>query len=251
MAQSRRTFVLTGLALLAGCASPARTDRDLPRTPWGDGPDSPLRGATTSGTTGSPRTPTDLVRPVPYRPGEREKNTGLLSGSPTGILPRSAWSTGRPVPARMNRLTRVYRITVHHAGMTFSSSVERLTASLIDRIRQFHQNQRGWGDIGYHYIIDRAGRIWEGRPTAYQGAHVKYNNVGNIGVMCLGNFDEQSPTAAQLDALNQHVLRLMSLYRVPTYRVFTHQELMPTRCPGVSLQRHMLAVRRDGRLRLS
>ena len=87
-------------------------------------------------------------------------------------------------------------------------------AARIEQIRKLHRN-RGWGDIGYHFVVDRAGRVWEARPIKYQGAHVKDYNFANIVVLVLGNFDEQLTTGAQLKALRRHLHALMRRYRVP------------------------------------
>lgn len=108
-------------------------------------------------------------------------------------------------------------------------------AHRIDSIRQAHQNA-GWGDIGYHFIIDPFGQVWEGRPLAFQGAHVHDHNVRNLGVLTLGNFELQTPTAAQRSALSQFVALRMKQHRVPLVRVHTHRELTSTLCPGRNLQ---------------
>jgi N-acetyl-anhydromuramyl-L-alanine amidase AmpD len=109
-------------------------------------------------------------------------------------------------------------------------------------------NQRGWGDIGYHYVIDRSGRIWEARPIQYQGAHVASNNENNLGIMVLGNFDKQQPTDAQMATLRQALIRFRKTYNVPVSRVYTHQEITPTACPGRSLQPRMVAMRKGNQL---
>ena len=81
----------------------------------------------------------------------------------------------------------------------------------------------------------------------WQGAHVKDCNVGNIGVVCLGNFDKQTPSQPQLAALNRHVTWLMRNYRVQMPKLRTHQEWpsAATACPGVNLERYMVAVRNN------
>ena len=53
-------------------------------------------------------------------------------------------------------------------------------------IQDFHQNGRGWNDIGYHFLVDRVGNIYQGRPETVIGAHVGGANTGNIGVCLLG-----------------------------------------------------------------
>src|SRR5690606_33804179 len=119
-------------------------------------------------------------------------------------------------------------------------------ADRIEMIRRSHVESRGFADIGYHYIIDPAGRIWEGRSVAYQGAHVKDNNENNLGILVLGNFQRQTPTRAATETLDRFVASQMARYGVPLTRVKTHREITVTECPGESLQRYMNATRARG-----
>ncbi|MFW5652879.1 MAG: peptidoglycan recognition family protein, partial [Planctomycetota bacterium] len=83
----------------------------------------------------------------------------------------------------------------------------------------------------------------------WQGAHVKHQNEHNVGILCLGNFDRQRPTEAQLTGLATHLQRLVSRYRLPMRHVHTHQELAATACPGLNLQPQLVAMRTNGSIR--
>ncbi|MHC5037181.1 MAG: peptidoglycan recognition protein family protein [Planctomycetota bacterium] len=161
-------------------------------------------------------------------------------------MPRALWAPGPPIQSRMTPMGRVTRITVHHEGAVspnHHTEIVDVVADLND-IRTVHMRKMSAGDIGYHYIIDRAGRIWTGRPAIYRGAHSGGEaNRGNLGIMLLGNFDNQKPTKRQHRALAEFLVQQMQRYRVPVSRVFTHRELRPTRCPGRALQAFMNAVR--------
>lgn len=141
----------------------------------------------------------------------------------------------------------VTRITVHHEGHTpvWFTDV-RSTQARLDQVRNIHTRDRRWGDIGYHYIIDRAGRVIEGRNIAYQGAHVSGQNPHNIGVMLLGNFEKQSPSQVQFNSLQSTLRYLMARHHVPVSRVYTHRELGPTACPGRNLQPRVASLRASG-----
>jgi hypothetical protein len=146
----------------------------------------------------------------------------------------------------MNRALPYYRITVHHDGMNaFNSTNQGDAAARLENIRRGHRG-RNFGDIGYHYLIDPAGRVWEGRSLAWQGAHVAKTNQGNLGICVMGNFEQQTPTSQSLAALDQFVIAQMRRFRVPASRVYTHRELKPTLCPGRSLQSHMVRTRSGG-----
>ena len=227
-ALSRRDILGGGLVLgamlLTGCQ--ARRSAELP------GPHYPV--STT------PNTPT-LVMPTPAATRNQP-----VSGAPE-VLSRSQWTRmGMARPRDAHPMGGVGRITIHHDAMPsldIRSPAE--AAQRLEAVRLGHVG-KGWADIGYHYIIDPAGRIWEGRSVQYQGAHVEDNNEHNLGIMLMGNFDRHSPTSAALASLDRFVAQQMARYSVPLRRVFTHQEIRPTACPGRALQRYMVMTRGSG-----
>ncbi len=230
---TRRTFLLAGLGFLAGCATTGSRTR-LPDVPW-----------SSSRSPGSGQPPrTDFPTYEPSTP----PTTATVRSTQTfgGAIPRSSWATGAPIPTRMDPLTGVYRITLHHDGMTpFTSTSQGDAAARIDTIRRAHQS-KGWGDVGYHFVVDPAGRVWEGRLLQFQGAHVKDQNPGNIGIVCLGNFELQTPSPAQISAMRDFVCRVQGAYRIPNSRVQTHRELAATLCPGAAMQVRVNQLRQGG-----
>ena len=239
MGMTRRQALATsiGVVFLSGCKS-TQTAQD-PQRPGPDWPD----GTPATANPGSRHT----VIGAPPRPAATSSSTRLAppQAGPVYAISRTHWSTGQPIQDQVNPMNGARKITLHHEGsgvVRFTS--RQATAEHLDKIRQSHVTRNGWGDIGYHYIVDRAGRVWEGRPIRYQGAHVRENNEHNIGVMALGNFDRQSPTQPQLDALFSTVRRLKRHHRIAVAEVKSHQEINATACPGRNLQKHMDAMRR-------
>jgi hypothetical protein len=231
---SRRAFnaagLTTGLLWLAGCQSRPKAE-DIP---------GPARPAGSPAPTTGPLTRGPVPTPAPA-PGS------------VPVLPRAMWtSAGVARMQHINPMNGVNRITVHHDGMTpFTSTSQADAARRIEQIRQAHLQRRAktgeyWADIGYHYVIDPGGRVWEARSIQYQGAHVQDQNEHNLGVMCLGNYDQQSPAPATLASLDRFIADQMRRYRVPIGRVYTHQEINPTACPGRSLQRYLVSTRAPG-----
>jgi len=153
------------------------------------------------------------------------------------VLPRAAWS---PRPADRNHLEAMgtpKRLTVHHSAMYFRDTKQAACAAQVARIQKDHMENRGYGDIGYHYLIDPSGRIWEGREMRWQGAHVgDINNVQNIGVCVLGNFlrgrEGQGPTAAQVESMQRLVTSLMRRYHFGPDSIHCHSDFKATECPG-------------------
>ncbi|MEE8105038.1 MAG: peptidoglycan recognition family protein [Planctomycetota bacterium] len=167
---------------------------------------------------------------------------------PLEILSRQLWATEPADTARAAELGDVRWITIHHEGapVTRSAMSREETGQLLDRLRSYHVQARGWADIGYHYIIDPAGRVWEGRPASLRGAHVRDHNENNLGVMLLGNFELQSPSQAQLETLPRLVRRLRWDHGVPERAIKSHREWVATACPGEHLQPRFEAMRSEG-----
>lgn len=243
----RRHFLATSLLLaagglaaggvLAGCN--ARPGAGMPNPVWPD-----MEGSVPGG-----RTTWYPVAPTPSSPSVRVPTPAPAPSIPSGVIPRSAWTRASLIPSRADRMGSIYRITVHHDAI-YSGSINSQSdaARRMESVRQSHVKQ-GWADIGYHYVIDPEGRVWEGRPISWQGAHVQDNNPGNVGIMVMGNFDQQHPSSQALSTLDGFVSQQMRRYGVPMSRVYTHQEIRPTACPGRNLQRYMQETRaRSGRL---
>ena len=157
-----------------------------------------------------------------------------------GTLPRRQWAASENIrqPIRMGKPGR---ITVHHSGGAIFTAIEREPVGrAIKAIQDTHVGSNGWDDIGYHLVVDPAGRAWEGRHLDRIGAHAGSRglNKGNIGILVLGNFDLQQPTAAQLARLEELLLRLRRRFGIPGSKIYTHnavravEDLGPTACPG-------------------
>ncbi|MHC4994466.1 MAG: peptidoglycan recognition protein family protein [Planctomycetota bacterium] len=184
-------------------------------------------------------------KPTVIQPPKQSPRPGQGT-SAVNPIPRSVWTSARPNLSNINPINGVNRITIHHEGSPalVNFTDQQSTANRLEQIRNYHRHSNGWADIGYHYIIDRAGRVWEGRSLRYQGAHVKNNNENNIGVMVLGNFNQQHASGPQLASLQRSVQDLSQKYRVSTGRIFTHREIGATSCPGNNLQPRIDQMRR-------
>lgn len=167
--------------------------------------------------------------------------TSASSNLGFSVMKREAWKAS---PARADRMTAVDvpydRITIHHSakesdgGSDLSSA--RDVADKIKKIQGFHMRERGWGDIGYHFLIDASGQVWQGRALDWQGAHAGGDgNIGNIGICMLGDFSTSSPTPESMAALEQLVDKLSEIHRISPKRVYAHKHFSKTECPGTPL----------------
>lgn len=147
---------------------------------------------------------------------------------------RHQWTNREPNPDRLRMATDAgySQITVHHVGMNvIRATTERAVVNHLDGVLGAHLGRR-FGDVGYHFLIDYAGRVWEGRSLAYWGAHVSGHNDRNLGIVLLGNFERQRPSQAQLSAMGKLVGRLQNRYQMRRSEVYGHIDLGQTLCPG-------------------
>ena len=162
--------------------------------------------------------------------------------APAGLVvqPRTSWNAASSVSHRLTGASGGWsRVTIHHSakyskeiGAPSSGNV----ADAILRIQTVHMRDEGYGDIGYHFLIDPAGRIWQGRALDWQGAHAGGdNNIGNIGICLFGNFNAERPDPRALTALEKLVNALGERHHIPRSRVFGHRQLRSTECPGNAL----------------
>lgn len=156
------------------------------------------------------------------------------------ILPRAQWNADTAVRSRLTPASVPFtRITVHHSAK-YSSEIGPLSsgnvAETIHDIQKVHVRDEGYGDIGYHFLIDPTGRVWQGRSLEWQGAHANgANNVGNIGICLLGDFNHERPDPRALVALEALTDALCERHHIARSRVYGHRQLRSTECPGDAL----------------
>ena len=118
----------------------------------------------------------------------------------------------------------VSKIVVHHSASPQSTTVAQ--------IRDWHVNERGWSDIGYHYIILGDGTLERGRSINKTGAHCRGHNRGSIGICVTGNTSQEPPTPAQVQSLMGTLTMLLEEYNITRQDVYGHRDLGATECPG-------------------
>lgn len=101
----------------------------------------------------------------------------------------------------------------------------------VAQLRAMHL-QRGFRDVGYHYVIRRNGVVEKGRPDTVMGAHVEGHNDGSLGICLVGGVKpnmtaETNFTEAQYTALERLLRDLAARY--PRARVCGHRDLSPDR----------------------
>lgn len=238
------------------------------------------------GVSGAPERPGD--DPVAFAGlGERTGVTGRHSVMPAAatpvrramghqaarprVVPRAEWlggAAGKTPPARY--AGRVQAVFVHHTDTPNSYDC----ADAPRTIRHLHAGQtegRQWDDIGYNFLVDRCGTVYEGRAggveRAVVGAHTQGFNRGSVGIAAIGTFTAGvSVPRAMTDALAALVawklgladvdpramVRLVSSNSLSRYpagaselfsAVSGHNDGYSTSCPGAALTAALPAIR--------
>ncbi len=168
----------------------------------------------------------------------------------TAFIPRAGWTSTKP--SSNGRYRDVLGIAVHYpadGNVTNADLTQSQVAAKLRGYRHYHVHGRGWGDIGYNFAVDQAGRVWELRGMDNVGAHCASRsnpdaNTRYVGVLfVIGNTEQ--PTAAAVEAFKD--LRTQVLARFPSaVRVVGHGQVpgAQTSCPGQPL----LALVADGTL---
>jgi hypothetical protein len=166
-----------------------------------------------------------------------------------GIRPRKDWGARaiRPDHVPMAPITS---ITVHHTAMPAPGRYSAI--SQLKQIQNIHTEDNGWADVGYHFIVDPQGQVWEGRRLMHQGAHAGgAANIGNVGVCLMGNFETDRVPRAQIAGLTNLLEALRVQFDVPRSEVRTHREWKATACPGQHLQSVVAGYRAGSSLTLA
>lgn len=108
-----------------------------------------------------------------------------------------------------------------------------------ETIRGWHVNERGWSDIGYHYVVLLDGTVDKARPVERQGAHVRGHNKGSIGVCYIGGCDaDMNPKDTRTDLQKESLTELIS-YLMDSYEDATlhgHNEFSSKACPSFDVK---------------
>ena len=220
------------------------------------------------------------VARVPDLAALRHVATPTVAAPP--IVTRAAWGADERLRRGTPGFAATARLVVHH---TVTTNADPDPAATVRGIQRQHVLTNGWSDIGYNFVIDAAGRTYEGRHArAYGpgevhdgedeqhrgviGAHTAGYNTGSVGVALLGNFEYGArPTAAAVDALvdllawkaRAHGIDPMATVTVrkaggaesrTVGTIAAHRDHKGTACPGKDLYAMLGEVRERVRRRL-
>ena len=173
-------------------------------------------------------------------------------------MPRSGWHANEEIVRAAPRFAPAVRLAVVHHTAGTNSYTRAQAAAIVRGIEVYHVQGNGWNDIGYNFLVDRFGTVYEGRGGGITknviGAHAEGFNSGTVGVALIGNFMTAKPPQAMQDALVKllawrldvaHVDPLSRVVytsggnakfkagKVVTLRAISgHRDTGPSECPG-------------------
>ncbi len=171
-----------------------------------------------------------------------EDAVACVCPSPT-ILNRDDWCpTGNCPPNPNPDITEVTHLIIHHSATANTASD---WAAVVRSIWDFHVNTWGWSDIGYNWLIDPNGQLYEGRGQAIQGAHFCGMNAGTTGVCMLGDYQVSPPSNETQQTLQKFLswqscledidplgLSLHASSNLDLFHISGHRDGCNTECPG-------------------
>ncbi len=166
------------------------------------------------------------------------------------IVSRQEWGAQPPKFSYSNH-PYIDKLTLHHAACCSADNLEDGKTQVL-WIQDFHQNGRGWNDIGYHFLVDRSGNIYQGRPESVIGAHVGGANTGNIGVCLLGCYHPPETNCFEVmsDESKDAIIRLFGwlsdAYQQNPSVLLGHRDYFgTTSCPGDNVWYRLPILRID------
>lgn len=288
--RARRTFVLAGVSWTTG-EPPGAIELRARRggEPWsawtpspvhaGHGPDGRERRATDPVWTGPANELQVRVRgrssglraaAVAARPPAPRARAAQAAPGPPGVTPRTSWGGDTVTPRDAPELGDVQVAFVHHTVNANDYGPEE-SAAMVLAIARYHRDVNGWDDLGYNFVVDRYGQVFEGRAGGMDqpviGAQVQGFNHVSTGIACLGTFGTEALAAPAVEALARTIAWKLSVHGRPTSgpvvvrsrggsenrfqagtdvtldRVSGHSDGGKTECPGAALHAQLPDIR--------
>jgi hypothetical protein len=147
-----------------------------------------------------------------------------VAGSPL-ILTRASWRADERIRRGLPDYADTLRFAVVHHTAGSNSYTRAQAASIVRGIQRYHVLANGWDDIGYNFLVDKYGQIFEGRYGGVDrnvvGAHAQGFNQGSVGVALIGNYNATAVTPAERAALIRLLAWRLDVAHVDPASTFT------------------------------
>ena len=132
------------------------------------------------------------------------------NGLPVAVTTRAEWGANASYMSWDPEYAKAGHVVVHHTAGTNSYSAGQ-SASIVRGIYYYHAVTLDWGDIGYNFLVDKFGTVFEGRSGSVAapagrmsiGAHARGVNTGTMGISMMGDYSAVSPSDAQLSSVGK------------------------------------------------
>jgi hypothetical protein len=192
------------------------------------------------------------------------------SGLPA-IIPRAQWGGDQVPPRSAPEYGDVQVAFVHHT-VTANDYTAQDSPGIVLAMAKYHRDTNGWNDLGYNFVVDKYGQIFEGRAggidQAIVGAQAQGYNEHSTGVANIGTYDAVAQTEAAMDAIARLIAWKLTLHGAPVTgqvvltsgggslnrykagtpvtleRICGHRDGDATACPGDALYAQLPDLRR-------
>jgi hypothetical protein len=222
--------------------------------------------ASVTSTVGAPSTAdTTAAEPAVFTGSAAAAATQVATNPPGVRAPRpkirsrKAWGADERLRSGTPDYGTVKAGFVHHTVNANRYSRDQVPA-IIRGIYAYHTQSNGWSDVGYNFLVDRFGRIWQGRAGDITrnviGAHTYGYNHVSFAMSAIGNFETARPSSAMLRAYGKLFGWKLGLYGIAAgsrnrmlegrrfHAVNGHRDAGTTACPGRNLYDRLPAIRR-------
>ena len=162
---------------------------------------------------------------VARRVGERLRRRASTSarrqaaaGPSVRVITRSEWG-GDSVPPRGPAEYGSVEVAFVHHTVTANTYAPEDSAAIVLGIARYHRDSNGWNDLGYNFLVDKYGQVFEGRAGGIDapviGAQAQGYNSVSTGVACLGTFSEVAQSEPGMEALARLIGWKLTLHGVP------------------------------------
>ena len=209
---------------------------------------------------------------------ERTLAGAEASSAQPAVVSREGWGADPTLMTWSPEFYATEKLVVHHTDTSDDYTDQAGAHAQIRSIYYYHSVTQGWGDIGYNFLIDKFGTIYEGRysrdyagasPTGddasgrgVTGAHTKGWNSGTVGIALLGTLTTHDATPAARDALERLLAweasrngidpqatepftNPVSGATITTPNIAGHRDYVATACPGDTFYPTLPTIRAD------
>ncbi|MEG8276906.1 N-acetylmuramoyl-L-alanine amidase [Streptomyces sp. AHA2] len=213
---------------------------------------------------------TDVVHTGTVDPDTVPPAAGAPSAERPAVTSRSAWGADESLVKDPPTYTSdTQAIFVHHTAGTNDYACSE-SASIVRGVFLYHVKSNGWNDIGYHFLVDKCGTVFEGRAGGIDkpvlGAHTYGFNTATSSISVLGDYSTATADAVVRESVAKVAAWKLGLYgvdptgtvvltagadngkyklgqKVTMHRISGHRDGFPTECPGQHLYGDLPEIR--------